>query len=404
MSAVKLLLLMGGRRRIKWLLRDEFTVDVAAGSVNGSVATPIGSNRVATDASNNLSVTGGQLVNAGGAAGIPAMRYALETRTAGNAILARITPSSGAQSGVYIGYDNDTTISNYQSINFRPSSSLTIGGVVGGTLLAVGAWTSGAQYKIAIVQRANGLLYFIRDGIYSTWTLIYCSKDGSYNPYKVVGALNVSCPFTVDWINGPLSPIAVSPLASDAFTRADGALGTTGGGGAEETGGAGKTWTTKSGTWGVSTNKAVASVAGIATVDTGTVNVIVEAALTRSAGNVGIVLRYADADNYIYAHFDGTNAQLVKVVAGTPTAAIVAAVTYGDGKRLIVSADLTKFRMYYGDLLVGTEQTIADASLQTGTAHGIYTSDASNSLDNFVVWARGTGGEYESTFNKYINP
>ena len=73
-------------------------------------------------------------------------------------------------------------------------------------------------------------------------------------------------------------------------------------------------------------------------------------------------------------------------------------------REVMVAMDGTAARLYYNKSLVGAQQTISDAGLQTGQAHGLYSTDILATLDGFVVWARGTGGEYGSVLNNYINP
>jgi hypothetical protein len=64
------------------------------------------------------------------------------------------------------------------------------------------------------------------------------------------------------------------------------------------------------------------------------------------------------------------------------------------GAELRVTCEATKFRVYYNNAFIGSEQTISDAGLQSGANHGLYTTNTGNTFDDFVVRARGTGGEY----------
>mgnify|MGYP000211933023 CR=1 FL=1 len=67
-----------------------------------------------------------------------------------------------------------------------------------------------------------------------------------------------------------------------------------------------------------------------------------------------------------------------------------------DGADLRIICDVTKFRLYYNNVMIGTEQTISDSGLASGTKQGLYTSDTGNTFDDFRVFARGTGGEYSA--------
>ncbi len=144
----------------------------------------------------------------------------------------------------------------------------------------------------------------------------------------------------------------------------------------------------------------MALVGGIAlsTVQCATADVLIECQVTHSAGNAGILARYADASNYIYAIHNGANVQLIKVVAGTPTTLINAAATYSASARLVLVLSGTKARVFYNEAVVGAEQTIDDAALQSSGDHGLYTSNLANTFDAFSVWPRGSAGEYEGLF------
>ena len=70
--------------------------------------------------------------------------------------------------------------------------------------------------------------------------------------------------------------------------------------------------------------------------------------------------------------------------------------TYVAGATLRVIKDATKYRVYYNNALVGSEQTISDAGIIDNTIHGLFSTYSGNSFDNFTLWARGTGAEYTS--------
>jgi hypothetical protein len=122
--------------------------------------------------------------------------------------------------------------------------------------------------------------------------------------------------------------------------------------------------------------------------------VIATVKVTVAGGVAGLVLRYVDANNYIICHHDATNVLLVKRVAGVDTTVQTTAATYVAGAELRVIAEATKFRIFYNNLAVGTEQTIADATLLSPLKHGLYSTNVGNTFDDLVIRARGTGGEY----------
>jgi hypothetical protein len=385
-----------------WFLKDDFTDTRSAGAVNGTSATPGPGTRTVTDTGNKISVGSGVLNLATGATVSDGVWYPISTRTAGKTLLIKYTPAD-VTSNISMGFDNTVGSTITDSILFGSASGIRLSLNLGSQFL-VGAYAAATAYMIAAVQRSTGVHFFIKGGTFTNWTLLYSSILNSADVYPGISIRSATTIGTIDFVRIPGPMIAVTPIGSDSFNRTNGAIGTTDGAGAFETGGSGLTWTNRLGTWNVLSNAAAASALtggiGQVTVSVSTVNVMVEAALTRSAGNVGLVLRWADANNFVYAYHDGTNAVLIKVVGGAPTTLINTAATYVGGARLVVSANATKFRMYYNDALVGAEQTISDAGLQTGTAHGLYTSNTGNSIDSFALWAKGNGGEY-ATFDTY---
>jgi len=111
----------------------------------------------------------------------------------------------------------------------------------------------------------------------------------------------------------------------------------------------------------------------------------------------GIVLNLDSVStplNFIVAYIAYDKIYLDKCVNGTWTNLINAGFTFVEGAELRVIKDGTTYRVYYNNALIGTSQTIADASIINNTRHGLFSTDASNTLDNFTLYARGTGGEY----------
>jgi hypothetical protein len=274
-------------------------------------------------------------------------------------------------------------------------------GAIGGDRIAgfgftnVGSYTSGT-YKVLLAFRATGSFAFVSS---VGWRLMWIESIET-----ILGGLSLcnrsKTNVTIHYMRVPSNSWLPTPLASNSFAT----WGTTDGMGHAETtgigsGGSGEAWTDDAGTWAASGTAAASALSGgiaIATVDTGTADVIATVKVTRSAGNAGLVVRYADSSNYVYALHNGTNAQLIKVVAGTPTTLINSAATYSAGAELRVTCDVKKFRLHYNNSAVGAEQTIGDASLASGTKKGLYTTSTSNTFDDFTVYARGTGGEYSA--------
>jgi len=393
-------------------LADEFTDTVAPGAVNGSTATPTGQARTATDTNSKLSIGSGvaNFATGGAAAGNPGLWYPGRARVAGKALIARI---AGTNTNYSVGWDSNAAGGVSQALNFFTT------GVVRAFLyaivpLTVGANpTSGANVYCAILLRATGARFFIKEATaFSKWRFLYPDKNGAdATVYASLNSQGVTAVFTSGFIRIPENLIIAPPLASDAFTRTNGALGNTGGGGSEESGGSGLAWTNQLGTVQISGNKAMATVLSgdraICTVPVGSESAFLEAAVTRGTTGVGLVLQYVDADNYVYVRRTAANVQLINRVAGVETTTITGTPAEVNGSRLMgVITDITTeivVRTYYNEALVGGEQYLSNFGGHgtSGDKMGLIFFDLDSSVDNFVCWARGVEDEYEDVFNKY---
>lgn len=82
-----------------------------------------------------------------------------------------------------------------------------------------------------------------------------------------------------------------------------------------------------------------------------------------------------------------------KCVSGAWSNVSSTSYTYSAGAALVVAKSGTKYRVYYNDAFI-VESTISDAGIVNNTLHGLFSTDANNTLDNFVIYPTGTGGEY----------
>jgi hypothetical protein len=236
------------------------------------------------------------------------------------------------------------------------------------------------------------------------WLLLYFTASENSAVMYPSFATIVSGALEVSLLAVPAKLWLPAPLVSDGFSAwgaSDGlghAEGVTGGLGS---GGAGETWASESETWtaagGVAYSEDGIGVENIATVDSGVADVIATANVTLATGSGGVVVRWTDGANYVKAVHNKTNARLIKVVNGTPTTLIDTAAAYVAGAPIRVICDGQKFRLFYNNVAVGAEQTIADAALADGTGQGIILlDDAGHTADDFTVFARGTDGEYDT--------
>lgn len=246
---VKFRRLFGLYNNIVWLLRDDFNDVLAAGSVNGTLATPGPGTRTVTDAENKYSIGSGVLNSAGGkvapAIGDPGLWYSAQTRAAGKIFIFDVTPTLSGGKELYIGLDSNT--SSTPSLHAVDLNNTLLYRYDNALLLAIAPIVTATNYKLAFVLRASGCFYFIKGGAYTNWSLLCYSKVLNTTPLYPCYS-NYNEVFTSDFVRIPQNLWLPTPLASDSFDRADGAIGSTDGAGhAESTGlgsgGAGLPWT-----------------------------------------------------------------------------------------------------------------------------------------------------------------
>lgn len=136
--------------------------------------------------------------------------------------------------------------------------------------------------------------------------------------------------------------------------------------------------------------------------DAGTANVIAEVKLgANPAGTqAGIVFNldnFTTPTTYGLLYYDGTNIRVDAIIAsGTPTSKISSAYTWAAGTILRLVRDGTELRAYVWNgtawAQVGTTQSM-NAAL-TGTLHGTFSTYSGNTMDDFVLYPRGTEGQW----------
>jgi len=166
----------GGKAPVVYLLRDEFATDLAAGSVDGTSAEPGPGTRKVIDTESKLSISTDRMYISGGksspAYGDPSLWYPAIPRAEGYAIINSVNMTddtktiralafSTAQSGggtYYIGLGNT---------------------VIGTEQMAVGSFAGSTTYELALVQRGVGMIYLIKGGAFTTWTVLWVSNTGN---------------------------------------------------------------------------------------------------------------------------------------------------------------------------------------------------------------------------------
>jgi hypothetical protein len=384
-------------RQEYWLL-DQFLTDRAAGTLDGTQSEPIGGGRTIRDSLGKLSISGRLLRFAGGVAGgDPGIYWPIRRRVSGKALTAKIIASTNAIRGE-IGWDPNGSGAPDSGIVFSTSGNIAIR-VTSALIVTVGVYAAGT-YRTMIVMRPAGFHYLIQGGAFSYWRLLYSSTNSNTNraPYIAAGASNAQA-FDVE--KPTISKILqiLAPQVSDGFSGAV----TDGVGNVEGNGPVGASWTNRIGTVGRSGGTAIATALSggmaVATLPAGTPNVNLAAELSRVTTGVGLVLRYVDVSNYVYAKRVAANIVVIKRIGGVETVLIDLAATEVLGGRLFVSFAGSELRVAYNDSGVGSVQTVSDAGIAGSGEIGLIFFDLDSTADNFVAWAAGLEGQHEKLWS-----
>jgi hypothetical protein len=237
-----------------YTLFDSFSVDAAAGSVNGTFSDKSHSLRTVVDTENKLSISGGKLVFAGGKAapawGDPGIWYPAEARVAGKVLLCNTEGSTWNHSKM--GFDTDTV--GDSDVNFYLVATILIIDVA----LQVGAVAAAIPYSVAIALRTAGAYYFIKGGAFTNWTLVWL------NDINVAGVLypvmnNYGSAFTADEPRVAKRRWLPEPIAYSTFQGADGPLTVSNAVGPDGQSCISRAWSFPAGTAAISGNAAVIS-------------------------------------------------------------------------------------------------------------------------------------------------
>jgi len=392
---------------IKWLLRDEFTDTRAAGSVNGTPATPGPGTRAVVDIGGNISAGAGVLNVAGGSSNWGQTIYRLDgqARVAGRLLVVQATPAATTTLRLVGWFDaagcDFGDIEHVLRFSSGAIMLLYLGDPNTPAPGNVGTYASAAVYYIAHVLRAAGAYTFIKGGTFTNWRLLYFTSVGnSATLYPAITSYNGA--LTADFLRVPDALWLPTPLAYDTFTRANGAIGVSEILGPDGYAVTARTYTAQVGTWQVSGNTVVATAAGIVTLPALNADVVLRCTLTTPGAGVtpaGIVVRWLDANNYWYVRVTpgtaGNDLELVEINAGAPTvrgaadkdpaAATAYTITViASGQTIDVFWDSNR-EIHYTTAALNETQAI----------YGLRDEGNSNFVfDNLIVFPRGTGGEY----------
>lgn len=379
-----------------YLFRDLFITPRAAGEVHGSAAEPGVTTRGATDLDSRITIADGLVkIAAGGSTGDRTAFWEEKTitRVAGQVVAFDYLSPSGGGNTIQFGLGNAkaASLNNHINIGLRSLGSVSLlarsGTAASSPKIAVTAATN--TYRIYQVLRAVGSFYFIKTG--STVKFLWADDwDATPDLYFSVVANGVLASH-YGAIVAPVPRYTFDASSSDSFNRGDGAAGDTDGFGHAEGGsGDGLTWVEDVGNVTIASNALVLSTlsggVGISTVDTGNTDEFISVEATRAGGNIGVVTRYVDTNNYIRIYHDGTAFKLDKVVGGSVTNVGSFTTSPVSGASIRIRCDGTNIWGYYNDLDANMEPlTISDAILQTGTKHGVYSTNVGNTFDNWFT-------------------
>lgn len=392
---------------IEYSLADDFTDTVAAGSLNGTPATPGPGTRAVVDTNSIISTAGGVLV----VNGTPAVndRYVLDgvARVAGKVLVVKFpaVTTVGGSGQPRIGWTTNGTTASGGDPGYDFQNATTLRIKIGVAGIPYNYAVGSAPFELALVMKATGGYYFAKPSGGNWLLLWHGGTDTTATMYpKLLFGVASANNFTIDNFRVPLLTFLPTPLAYDTFTRADGALGSTETTGPDSQACTARAWTSQIGTVAISSNAAICSALdgglGAATVDAGSADVVADINLTRGTATAGLILRYQDADNYLKVDHDGTNLIFTKRVAGSNTNLVSAEATYGAGRQIRCILNGTTGAVFYNGTQIGANQTVPSS---TYTLHGTYHTDTDSTLDRFSVFPYGNAGEYNSDLDKYFS-
>jgi len=208
-----------------YVLNDEFTTDLPAGSVNGTLATDGVNTRTVVDTTNKLNINSGLLNFTGGlstpAWGNPGIWYPQVARTPGKTQIIQFYPKV---SSLY-GFDNNQSGDNLNYESFYYGNGNLFYVYTGGSNRALGTLDPAISYQLAVTLRSTGAYYYLKGGAFNNWTLIWVTNlDSTTTLYPSIIGYN-STTETHDFLRIPTATWLPTPLAYDTFTRADGTIG-----------------------------------------------------------------------------------------------------------------------------------------------------------------------------------
>ena len=107
---------------------------------------------------------------------------------------------------------------------------------------------------------------------------------------------------------------------------------------------------------------------------------------------------YSNPQNGTFVWMRNGNVVIQKCVAGTwtDTYDLATSFSYSAGAKLMVVSDNVagEVRIFYNNTLITSTVATQDASIKNNTLFGLFSGNSDQVIDDVVIWARGTEGEY----------
>lgn len=258
-----------------WLFRDNYTTDDDAPVTSPRTTEPGGEQTTITDTANKVSISGGELIFAGGnGVGDPKEVYATGlARIAGRTLVFGEKFSNRSDERFRIGWSNAANYPNAQPMLILESVTWLLDGVVLPTTPQVNT-----DYEWGEMLLASGLLAFLKVG--ANWTLQWLNKTDTTTPMYIASGVRAVTANTYRSTHKRAADLPVFTPTLDVASPVEQAY-------------------------------------------TGTADALLEITLTAPGSiteEAGIVFRKLDDNNYWRAYFDTAGAfKLDSVASGTPT-------------------------------------------------------------------------------------
>ena len=351
-----LLTASGWPKASDWLIRDEFTDTRAAGSVNGTAATPGPGIRVVTGTESKLSVGSGNISISPNSGIAVAIGYSPISYAAGLAFLVR---QKIIAESVQVGWATSAGATESLLSALQTTSTQWRVRSNDGDVSLLGAYTPGTYYNVAIVAIGSRMMWFVLDG---EWKFLWVNSASFFTSApNVANAANASSNALIDYLRVIQLP---APFDTDAGLATDTHSGAVS---------AGTTFTHESDVW----------MEFIATT-------------VPSGDSIDVQFRKADSLNYWICRINSSgDISLEEVVDGSETQRGLAAGVVSNGHRVVIIADDESIRVLSNN--TSRISYGSAASAKTATAGEVDALGTGGAVSNVYTWPRTLGATAETT-------